>query len=123
MREARIRAAEMFRNFVAKLAEPFYVDFVDNTLVELASRRLVLAPVEAVIDDHRFRNIRSAVAVVALQVIAAQGIRKNGVVPLDVAANRLRIWIDQQLRRIAALPLCRIPRPMHAKTVALPRNR
>src|SRR6185369_13729235 len=43
MREARIRAAEMFRNFVAKLAEPFYVDFVDNTLVELASRRLVLA--------------------------------------------------------------------------------
>src|SRR5678816_4174847 len=120
MRQARVGAAEMFRNFVAKLAEPFYMNFVDDGLVEFPSGRVVLAPVEALVDDHGFRHVPRAVAVVALQVVAAQRIRKHRVIPLDVAADRLRIRIDQQLCRMTALPLCRIPWPVHAKTVALP---
>src|SRR5215475_4592928 len=105
MRKARVGAAEILRNFVPKFAEALYVNFIDDGLVELPSRRGVAAPVETVVNDHGFRNIRRAVAVIALQVVATDGIWKYGVVPLDVAANRLRIRIDEQLCRITALPL------------------
>src|SRR5690349_22167235 len=119
MREARIGAAEMFWNFVPKLAEAFDVNFVDDRFVELPARRSVVAPVEAVINDHGLRDIGCAIALVALQVVATKRIRKHRVVPRDVAADRLRVRIDQQLCRIAPQPLYRVPSPVDAETVAL----
>ena len=119
MRQTRVRAAQMLWNLVAMLAESLDVNFVDHRLVQLSSGRAVAAPVEAVVNDDRLRNIRRAVAVVALKIIAPQRIRKDRVIPFDVAADRPGVGIDQQLRRIAALPLRWIPWAVHAETVAL----
>ena len=120
MRDARIRAAQMLRHLAMQLAEALDVHFVDHRLVQLAPRRTIAAPVKRIVDDDRLRHERRAVAIVALQVVAAERIGKDSVVPLDAAGDRLCVRIHQQLCRIAALPLRRIPRAMHAISVLLP---
>jgi hypothetical protein len=56
-----------------------------------------------------------------LQVLlrAADLVREQRVVPLDRARERLRVWIDQQLRRIEAVALCRIVGAVDAIAVEL----
>jgi hypothetical protein len=99
--------------------EPFHVNFVDDRFVQLAKQRLIALPVEPVVDDDRFRHVRSAVGVVALEIVAAERIRKHRRRPVDLAADGARVRIDQQLRRIAAVSLSGIPGAVHAESVAL----
>src|SRR4051812_13176689 len=96
------------------------MDLVDDRLVQLAPWRPIASPVERVVYDDRLRNVGRAIAVVAHHIVAADRVRKHGIVPLDVPVDRLRVWIDEQLRGIAPLPVRGIPRSVHTVPVALP---
>ena len=98
-----------------QLREALDVHLVDDRLVQLPAQRAVAFPVERVVDDDGFRHERRAVGVVALQVVAAERVGEDRRVPPDVAGDRARVGIDQQLGGVAAMPLRRIPRPWTRK--------
>jgi hypothetical protein len=121
MREPGVGAADVLGNLRVPLREALEVHLVDDRLVQLAAERPVAAPVERAVDDDRLGHVRTAVGVVALQVVAAQRIGEHGRVPVDVPGDGAGIRIDEQLRRIAAVPLRRLPWTVDAKTVTLAR--
>jgi hypothetical protein len=121
VRQPRVRAAQVLGHLVPELAEALDVHLVDDRLVQRPARRPIPAPVERVIDDDRLRNIRPAVAIVALQVVAAERTREHGVIPFDVAGDRFRVRVHEQLRRVAALAVRWIPGAVDAIAVLLPR--
>jgi hypothetical protein len=90
--------------------------------VQLAAQRTVAVPVERRVDDDRLGHERGAVRLLALKIVAAERVWEERGVPVDAAADRAGVRIEQQLRRVATVTVGRIPRPMHAETVALTRS-
>ncbi len=83
-------------------------------------RWTVVAPVEERVDHHRLRHARRGVVVVAA-VGVAEVVAEQRLVPLEVAVDRLRVRVDQQLVGIAPLSCGRIVGPVHPVAVALTR--
>ena len=104
------------------LGEPFDVNLVDHRLVQLSTKRTIALPVEGIVDDDGLRHVRRVVIVVALQIVSAERIGKHRRIPLDPSGDGARIGIDEQLGRVAAESVCRIPWTVHAKPVALART-
>ena len=121
MCEAGVGTAKGLGHAKMPFGEALDVDLVNQGLVQTIARGAIVTPIEGIVHDYGFGHVRSAVAVVALQIVAAKGVRKDRLLPVDAAADGARVGIDQQLRGIAAHTLCRVPRTVHAIAVTLPR--
>ena len=118
MRESRVRAALIVGDVRMALRKSFDVDFVDDRLVPRRARTAVAGPVELRIRDHRLRHERRGIGVV-LPVRIVEEMSEDGLVPPHLSVHRFAVRIEQQLRRIAAIACARLPRSVHAKSVAL----
>ena len=125
MRQPRIRSAQARRHGRMAAGEAFDVRFVDDGFMKWNVGRLIAAPVEKRVNDDGFGDVWRAVAVVARKIGArmAERVAERGVVPLNRARNRFRIRVNQQFRRIEAMPLFRLIRAVNAIAVAQPRSR
>src|SRR4051812_6553461 len=101
------------------------VGLVDHGLAPRMARRSVVLPVEVVVDHDRPRDRIGVVDVVDLQirfVVPLIGnVRQHArALELDRSFDRLRVRVDQQLRRVEPLPLLRRVGAVDAVAVALP---
>src|SRR5947209_13495642 len=81
----------------------------------------ISAPVESRVDDDAARHERRAVLVVWMVPVRPGGIRQNRGAPRDLTADRTGVRIQQQFRRVAALPVGRRPGTIDAEPVPLAR--
>ena len=107
MRQPLVGAALLLRDQRMQLGQAADVRLVDHGLVVARPRRPVNAPVEVRIHHHRPRHVRRRIRVVAL-VRVPDGVGIHRGVPADAALDRLRIRIQQQLGRVAAVPGSRV---------------
>ena len=122
---AEVGAAQVLGDARVQLREAAHVGLVDHGLVPRHARRLVVAPGERGVDDDALRHRPGAVAVVAMQVgvRVPDRVAEDGVVPAHLAADRLRVGVEQELRRVEAMALLRRPRALDPVAVELPRPR
>src|SRR5262249_199026 len=66
------------------------------------------------------RRERGTIAIVAAQVVLADLVTEQGVVPCDVAADQLRVRVEEQLVRVEPVPFRRVERAVDAIPVQLP---
>jgi hypothetical protein len=97
------------------------VDLIDDGVGERDAQSSVAGPVECRIDDDGFRNARTAVVFVLVQVgiFLAEGIGKDGLIPLHVAKDCLCVGIDEQLVFIETMTLGGVPWTVNTKSVTL----
>jgi hypothetical protein len=93
---------------------------VDHGLVIVVARRPVVAPVEERVGDHRQHRVAPVVHRVEL-VGLGEPVAEQRLVGVDLPVDRLRIRVEEQLRRVAAVPFGRVVRPVNAVAVALAR--
>ena len=79
----------------------------------------VAGPIEMGLMHHSARHERGAVDIAALIRTFVEFVGKSGLVPPHRPVNRLGVWIEQQLGRIAALAVFRVPGPVHPIGVKL----
>src|SRR6267142_1532513 len=84
------------------------------------ARRPVVAPVEVRVGDDRARHERSAVGVVADQVVLPQPVGVDRLIPLRVAFDGAGVRVEEQLRRIAPVTLLGLPGAVDPIAVPLP---
>ena len=120
MRKPGVGAPLRLRHAGMQLGEAAHVRLVDHRLVVLRPRRAVAAPVEVRVHHHRARHVRRGVGIVAL-VGVIERVGEHRRIPVDAALDRLRVGVEQQLRRIAAVPGGWIVGPVHPVAVALAR--
>src|ERR1700683_1858223 len=101
MREAGVGAALVLGYLRVAQGQPAYVRLVDDGLVVRDLRRPVVTPVEERVDHHVLRHPRRAVGGVALPG-AGELVAEQGLVPAEVALDRLAVRGEQQLRAGAA---------------------
>jgi len=120
-----VGAAEFLGDPRMLLGEPLDVKLVDDRPAPAVTEQPVLAPVEVRIDHDASRDRRLVVGLVDLKVgvVAAVWLIRQRVrcVPVDAAVDRLRVRVDQELRRVEAQATARLIRSVHAVRVALPR--
>ena len=98
--------------------QPTDVGLVDDRLVERDARVLVGSPVERRVGDDGARHVTGAVAA-ADAVGVRLDVAVHRVTPAELARDRRRIRVEQQLRRVAAQALVRRPLPVHPVRVSL----
>src|SRR5688572_3817464 len=119
MGECRVGATNRLRDVRVPPGDSLHVHLVDHRLVNVPAQRPIALPVERIVDDDGLRHIRSAVRVVALEIVSTERIGKYRGVPLDGAGDGAGIRVHEQFGRIAPVTLGRIPRAMDAKAVSL----
>lgn len=98
------------------------MQLIDNGFRERYLRWTIIAPVEAMFDNHALGYARCAVLVIAFGVITACNVvREDGSLPIEVARDGLGIGIDEQLVRVEALSLFGLPWTLDAKSIELSR--
>ena len=117
-REAGVGAAQPGRHLRVGHRHAPHVGLVDHRLVQRDVRAGVTLPVEGLVDDHRLRHERGAVALVA-------GVEVAGRVPVHLAApndrtgDRFGVRVDEELVRVAEHTLAGKPRTVDPVAVAL----
>ena len=96
------------------------VRLVDDGLVVGDARRPVQVPVEVRVHHDRARDVRRGVGVVP-PVRVPELVGEHRLAPVDAALDRLGVRVEQQLVRVAALPLGRVVRAVHPVPVPLAR--
>src|SRR5262245_62093216 len=119
MREARVGATNVPGNIGMPPGEPLDVHLVNDRLVQLSTEWTITLPVIGGVNDDRLRHVRRVVCVVSLQIVTAQRVRKNSGIPLDSTSDGPGVRIDQELRRVAPKPVCRVPGTMHTEPIPL----
>jgi len=119
MSEPRIRATYRCWYPGVPFGESLQMHLVHDRLVQFPAQRAVAFPVERVVHDDRFRHERTTIRIVSHLIIAAEWVGKDRGVPVDVAGDRTRIGINQELCRIAPMSLRRVPRAVHPEPVSL----
>ena len=118
MRHAGVGAAQLLRDAGVQLGEALDVGLVDHALVVLVLRRTVVAPVEVRVDDDRRHRVGGRVLVVAL-VGRAELVGEQRRVAVDLPVDRLRVRVEEQLVRVAPVPVGGVVRAVHAVAVPL----
>jgi hypothetical protein len=124
MGEAGVAAAERLRHLGVQLGEAAHVRFIDDRFAPGRLGRPVVAPVEAIIDDHALGDAGGAVPLIDRQVRfvvpPVQLVTEDRLRPVDLAPGRLGVRIDEQLARVAAVAALGRVGAVHAKPVELP---
>ena len=108
-----IRSADGFRQLRIKQGEPFHVRFIKHRFPPRGTRRFIAQPVVTQIHYLRFWRYRGAIAMIRLPHSAVQAL-----VVRQIALNPVSAGIEQQLGRVKAVSLRRIPGAMHPVAVA-----
>ena len=117
--EARVGAAQVLGHGRMQPGEALHVQLVDHRGLGPVARTPVAAPVERRIDDVGARRVGGAVGLLDRVLVAAERIGEHRVAPRDVAREGLGVRVGQQLGRVAAQPVRRVVRAMHAIAVGL----
>ena len=119
--EAGERAADLLRQVRMQRRHSLDMRLVDYGLGPVAPGPDILAPCESRIDHHTFRHHEGAVAAVDGQILAprSDAIAETGIVPANIADERLGVGVDQQLVRIEAMAARRVIGTVHAVAVKL----
>ena len=120
VRQSGVRPALLLRHVRVQLGEPLDVRLVDEGLVVGDVEAAVALPVEERVDDHAVGHVRRGVVVVA-RVLVAEVVAEQRLVPVDLAAGRLGVGVEEQLVGVAAQALGGVPRAVDAVAVALAR--
>jgi hypothetical protein len=99
--------------------EPAQVGLVDDRVRPGHRRAAVVAPREGVVDHHRPGHVRAGVAVVGMQVVAADPVAEHRVVPVDHPLDGPGVRVEQELGRVAALAPLGVVGAVDAEAVAL----
>ena len=118
--EARVGAAQLLGHVGVEHGHALDVGLVDDRLVQRRARVAVVVPVEVRVGDDGLGHERRAVVVVAA-VGVAEVVREHGLVPLDLALERLGVGVEQQLGRVAAVAVLGRVGAVDAEAVALAR--
>ena len=116
LRESEVLAAQMLRYAGVPLRETLDVQLVDDRVAPRDARRTHAAPVECRIGHAAPRHVVGAVGRVRDPVVAGLGAVQRRV-PRDVAGERGRAGIHQQLGRIESMPVRGLVRAVHPVTV------
>ncbi len=123
VRDRRVRAAHLLGDLGVQVGQALDVRLVDDGLVVRRAGRTVVVPVEERVHDDGLGHVLCRVVVVDLvgvvEVVAEQRL-VPGVGGAQRAVDRLGVGVDQQLVRVAALPLLGVERAVDAVAVALP---
>ena len=119
--EARVGAPQVLSHAGHPLGEPLDVQLVDHRLGPGPVEPDVALPVEGVVDHDAPGDGRRGVLRVAHVLLAGRVREDPGPPEPDRALDRLRVRVDQELRRVEAVAGLRIPRAVDAVAVALSR--
>jgi hypothetical protein len=120
MGQAAVGAAQILGDHGITNAESFDVHFVDHGVGKRGLGLAVILPIEAGVDDDRFRNAVGAVLGIDLQgVTGCEVVRKDGLLPVDAAGERFRIGIDEEFVEVETVPMFRVPGAIDAIAVEL----
>src|SRR5579859_3407229 len=99
--------------------DAFDVRFVDDRLAPRNVRWPIVAPIETIVDDHRLGHPAGRVVHITGKVLGsgAQPIRKDGRIPVHLAADRTGIRIDEQLVRVETIAFAWSVTTMHSVAV------
>ena len=100
MGETGVCAANLLGHVRVTLRHTFHVRFVDDRFVQRRVGPAVAAPVEMGMLDDRTEHVRRAVRFVD-GILVAQVVRVARRVPCDLALDRQRVRIEQELARVA----------------------
>ncbi len=118
VRDRGIRAADLLGHLGVGHRHALDVRLVDDRLVVLVARRAVVAPVEVGVDDDREHRLAEVVVGVALlRVLEVVG--EQRLVVGDLALDRLRVGVEQQLAGVAAVPVVGVVGAVHPEAVSL----
>jgi hypothetical protein len=118
VRDRGVRAADLLGDLLVRLGEPLDVRLVDDRVGVFVPGRSIHTPVEVRVDHHRLGHAGRRVVVVAA-VRIAEVVAEQRLVPLEGAVDRLRVRVDQQFVRVAALSRGRIVAAVYPVAVAL----
>ncbi len=117
---SRVRAAHVVRDARVGHGQTLDMRLVEDGLVVLVPRRSVVAPVEVGVGDHREHRVAQRVLVVE-RVRVVEAVGEQRLVAVDLPVDRLRVRVEQQLGRVAAVAVRRVVRAVHPIAVALTR--
>ncbi len=120
MGQAQVGAALLLRDDRVLLGQAADVRLVDHGLVVGSARRPVQVPVEERVHHDRARDVRRGVGVVP-PVRVPEVVGEHRLAPVDVTLDRLGVRVEQQLGRVAAVPVGRVVRAVHPVPVPLAR--
>ena len=100
---------------------PLHVALIDHRAIPRRARQSIVGPRERVVDDDALWRTRRAVIGRGLEIAtrAPDLVPEERIAPANRVAHGLRIRIDQQLRRIEAMPFARRVWSVHAIAVQL----
>ena len=119
VRETGIRAAKLLGHLGMTFGHSLHVRLVDDRFVQRDIRPAVTSPVEMGMLEVRAKHVGRAVRFVE-GILVARVVRVACCVPGDLAFDRARVGIEQQLAWVAANPAVGSVRTVHAIAVALP---
>src|SRR2546421_10015892 len=115
MSHSCVCSSQTLRYIRMHIGKPLYMSFIYNRTEVWDSGRLVVFPVEIMVNNYSFRNIGSTVHITETQILIriAYFIAKQGIMPLDVAGYSFRIRINEQFIGIEAMSVLRFIRPIY----------
>ena len=116
-RNAGVSAAQFRGHVGVQGGQALHVGFVNDRLVQRRARVAVVLPVEVRIGDDRARDIPGTVS--AVHPPTSGVVPEHRPVPVDLSFDGACVRVEQQLRRVAAMAVCRIVRSMDAEAVPL----
>src|SRR6476659_6739713 len=98
-RESGIGAAQVLRDIRVSGGKSMHMHFVDHGSIPRRPQQLVAAPGERLVDDHTFGYRAGVIPIIEGEILLGitDPVPKERVRPIDIAGNRLRIRIDQDL--------------------------
>jgi hypothetical protein len=114
--QAGVGATVGFGYAGVQLAEAAHMHFVQDAVRPGRGRRGIALPVEAVVHHTGLQRQGAVVAPIHAQRVVT-GLAAVHVAPLELANHLARIGVEQQLVRVEALPLLRLPRPVGTQAV------
>jgi hypothetical protein len=120
VRESGILPLQFGRDIGMPDSEALDMDLVDHRFMEGYAKSPIISPIEGRIDDDRLRHKGGTVILVGWSPGFVKGVRKDCLIPIDPSFDCFRIRIEQQLCRIAPVPLFGPPWTVDAKAVTLP---
>ena len=115
-RQARIGAAQRLGHAGVQPREAFDVQLVQHGLSPWRVGRGIAAPVEGVVRDPRLQGLHRVVPRVHRQRVGPV-VRELDLVPLEAADDLAGVRVEQQLGRVEAVALLRLPRAACAQPV------
>src|ERR1700761_5310411 len=107
MRHARKRSSQLFGDLRETLGKPLYMELVNNGIIIRHLRRLIVFPIEMMIDHDGLGRNRRIIPVVEREIVLADGIAEQCIVPFTYRANTFCIRIEQDLGRVKTMPVLR----------------